>query len=208
MKRYLVEGIGTFFLTLAVAMTAYPLSIGLMFAAMIYFGGHISGGHYNPAISLSLFLRKKLSSEHLGWYVVAQTVGAFIAAELFYVLIQSPLSFPIQSELLTCIVNEVLPTFVLCVVVLEVLTCNRFKVSELNGLIIGLTLTGISHFPGIFNPAILLSVLLSSLIHSLEPVTLGSDLVYLLYPCAGAVLAAVTYNYVNGEGSYKQQYNQ
>jgi aquaporin Z len=209
MKRYLVEGIGAFFLTLAVAITAYPLAIGLMFAAMIYFGGHISGGHFNPAISLSVFFRQKLSSKHLGWYIVSQTVGAFIAAELFFLIAQSPLSFPVQSEFLAGLVNEVLPTFVLCVVALEVLTCSRFKgAEEHGGLILGFTLAGIAHFPGIFNPAILLGVLVSGLVHAGDSGTMGSDLLYIAYPVVGALLAVFIFDYVNNDKPVYKEYHQ
>lgn len=207
MKRYLVEALGTFFLTFTVALTSNPLSIGMVFAAMIYLGGHISGAHYNPAVSLALFFRQKISSKHLGFYMLFQTLGALVAAELFYLITQSTLSFPVSSDLLVGVVQEVLPTFILAAVALEVLTCNRFKVTELSGLILGFTLTGISFFLGVFNPAILLSAILSSLLHSMDLVNLGAHLVYMLYPFAGAVLAAFTFNYLNGEShSYKESH--
>ena len=72
--KYLYEFIGTFFLVLTVGMTVLtpngagimaPLAIGSVLAVMVFAGGHVSGGHYNPAVSLAVFLRGKLSTKHL-----------------------------------------------------------------------------------------------------------------------------------------------
>ncbi len=63
MKKYVVEFIGTFFLVLTIGMVVIepgagalaPLAIGSALAVMVYAGGHISGGHYNPAVTLAVF---------------------------------------------------------------------------------------------------------------------------------------------------------
>src|SRR5277367_2769071 len=89
--KYVYEFIGTFFLVLTVGMTVIgpheagllaPLAIGSALAVMVYAGGHISGGHYNPAVSLAVFLRGKLNAQDLGIYWLAQFVGAVAAAYL------------------------------------------------------------------------------------------------------------------------------
>ncbi len=59
MKKALVEMIGTFFLVLVIALTGNPLAIGVALMALVYAGGHISGGHYNPAVTLAVLMQKK-----------------------------------------------------------------------------------------------------------------------------------------------------
>ena len=87
MRRYLTEFIGTFFLVFTIGLTVTagspmaPLAIGSSLMIMVYMGGHVSGGHYNPAVSLALLLRGKMASigEFVG-YVVSQVAGAIVAA--------------------------------------------------------------------------------------------------------------------------------
>ena len=69
MRNYLTEFIGTFFLVLTIGLTVLggtplaPLAIGASLMVMVYMGGHVSGGHYNPAVSLAVLLRGKMSSD-------------------------------------------------------------------------------------------------------------------------------------------------
>ena len=87
MRNYLTEFIGTFFLVLTIGLTVLggtplaPLAIGASLMVMVYMGGHVSGGHYNPAVSLAVLLRGKMSSagEFFG-YVISQCAGALVAA--------------------------------------------------------------------------------------------------------------------------------
>ncbi len=60
MRSYLMEFIGTMFLVLAVTLSGNPIAIGVMLMVMVYMGGHISGGHYNPAVSFAVWVRGKL----------------------------------------------------------------------------------------------------------------------------------------------------
>ena len=91
MRNYLTEFLGTFFLVLTVGLTVLngsplaPLAIGSSLMIMVYMGGHVSGGHYNPAVSLAVLLRGKMASvqEFVG-YVVSQVVGAVVAALVVY----------------------------------------------------------------------------------------------------------------------------
>ena len=86
MKNYVTEFIGTFFLVLTIGLTVIggtpmaPLAIGASLMIMVYMGGHISGAHYNPAVSLALTLRGKLKASQLVPYVVFQLLGALAAA--------------------------------------------------------------------------------------------------------------------------------
>ena len=91
LKKYLVELIGTFFLVLTVACTGLlgtegviaPLAIASVLMVMVYAGGHISGGHYNPAVSLAAAMRGALCWCQFLPYVVAQVIGAVLAVFVF-----------------------------------------------------------------------------------------------------------------------------
>src|ERR1700722_20405146 len=88
MKKYLVEFIGTFFLVFTVGSCVIspgagdfaPLAIGACLMVMVYAGGHISGGMYNPAVSLAVFIRGKMSTLSFIGYVAAQILGGGLAA--------------------------------------------------------------------------------------------------------------------------------
>src|SRR5438105_3735555 len=79
MKRYVMECIGTFFLTVAISLTGHPMAIGLMLMAMIYVGGHVSAGQFNPAVSLAMFIEKSLSLHGMLRYSLSQSCGATLA---------------------------------------------------------------------------------------------------------------------------------
>ena len=88
MRKYVMELIGTFFLVLTIGCTVIaggsgvisPLAIGAVLMVMIFAGGHISGAHYNPAVTLGVFLRGRCAASDVGPYVAAQVVGAVLAA--------------------------------------------------------------------------------------------------------------------------------
>src|SRR5688572_17067199 len=75
-----MEAVGTLFLVASIGLSGNPLAIGLTLAVMIYIGGHVSGGHYNPAGSLAVLVRGKLDAGKFVPYVVAQIVGAILGA--------------------------------------------------------------------------------------------------------------------------------
>src|SRR4029078_8407731 len=93
MQNYLTEFLGTFFLVLTIGLTVLsgsplaPLAIGSALMIMVYMGGHISGAHYNPAVSLALFLRKKFPSADFVPYVISQVLGATAAAWIAYLVL-------------------------------------------------------------------------------------------------------------------------
>src|SRR5262249_32450307 len=95
MHKWLTEFIGTFFLVLTVCLpvlTKAPLAgvaIGSSLMVMVYMGGHVSGGHYNPAVSLAVLLRGKLSPVGFVAYVVSQVLGALAAAWIAYAILRS-----------------------------------------------------------------------------------------------------------------------
>ena len=88
MKSYIVELIGTFFLVLVIGLTVIepgagslaPLAIGAALMVMVYAGGHISGAHYNPAITLAVWMRGKCDTKDVLPYMILQVVGGVLAA--------------------------------------------------------------------------------------------------------------------------------
>src|SRR3954447_11103544 len=88
MMKYLVEFIGTFFLMATIGFAAgkpgagdmAPMAIGAILMTMIFAGGHVSGGHYNPAVTLAAFIRGRCSSQDLVGYWIAQVAAAIVAA--------------------------------------------------------------------------------------------------------------------------------
>ena len=83
MSKYIVELIGMFFVAFTVGMTALtpsigpfaPVAIGVCYMVMIYAGGHISGGHFNPAVTLAVFIRGKCRAVDVPGYWLAQLAG-------------------------------------------------------------------------------------------------------------------------------------
>src|SRR6516164_2185590 len=90
LPKLIVEFIGTFFLVFTVGQTVKapdmaplaPLAIGAALMVMVYAGGHFSGGHYNPAVTLGVTLRGKATWAEAGPYMVAQVIGALVAGGL------------------------------------------------------------------------------------------------------------------------------
>ena len=77
--RYLIEFIGTFIFVTIILATGRAIPIGLALAAMIYWGGSISGGCFNPAVSLAAYMNKSISLNNLIIYIVLQLVAAALA---------------------------------------------------------------------------------------------------------------------------------
>lgn len=187
MKKLIVEALGTFFLALAVILSANPIAIGLMLMAMIYVGGHISGGHFNPAVTVSLLAHGAINGATALSYIAAQLVGGVAAAGIFYVLTDTALTIPMPENMVVmkALLPEALFTGVLCLAVLSMVTVARYKGSDIAGFVIGLTLTGIATIGGIFNPAIVLGGYI------------GDPVVHVVGPLLGALGAAFICKVIN-----------
>ncbi|MGH8792975.1 MAG: aquaporin [Stackebrandtia sp.] len=168
MRKHLTESIGTFFLVLTVGAAVLteaalaPLAIGGVLMVMIFAGGHISGAHYNPAVTLAVLIRRRISIADAAGYVVAQllggTVGALTALWVVNPGPAEPLSFS-GRELGAALLAEALFTLALAYVVLNVATSRSHPNNHFYGLAIGFTVMvgavtvgGISG--GAFNPAV------------------------------------------------------
>ena len=120
MKRYVVEFIGTFFLVFTVGMVSIdpgagalaPLAIGSALAVMIYAGGHISGGHYNPAVTLAVWLRGKASPRGALAYMTAQVLAGVVAAIVVLFLKENSANSAMYDAL-PALIAEFLFTFAL-----------------------------------------------------------------------------------------------
>lgn len=199
--KYLVELIGTFFLVLTIGMTVLkpddagamaPLAIGTALMVMVYAGGHVSGGHYNPAVTLSVFLRGKCPATDVVPYWVAQVAGAAAAAFAVKFLKGNPSATPMVLDPAKVILAELLFTFALCYVVLNVATSKDTAGNSHYGLAIGFTVLVGAYSVGAisggaFNPAVSVGVTLLNL-SSWTNIWL-----YLVAQTAGAVVAAVLF---------------
>ena len=168
MPRYTQEMIGTFFLVLTVGCTGIaagsgvipPLAIGSVLMVMIYAGGHISGGHYNPAVTLGVFMRGRCAMADVIPYMAAQLIGGVAAAAtaLFFKTGHAAAPFVAQS-IPAALVAEFLFTFALVYVVLNTATATATKGNSYFGLAIGFTVL-VGAFAvgdisgGAFNPAV------------------------------------------------------
>jgi aquaporin Z len=204
MKKYLTEFIGTFFLVLTVGMSVIspgidnfaPLAIGSALMIMVYAGGHISGGHYNPAVTLAVWLRGKCPRADVLPYWAAQVFGGVVAALVTLYLKNDPTVSPTDLKVMPALIAELLGTFALAYVVLNTATAKGTAGNSNYGLAIGFTVTtmafalgGVSG--GAFNPAVATGITVMHL------AKVSSLWIYLLANLAGGALAAITFNWVN-----------
>lgn len=176
--KYVFEFIGAFFLVLTVGMTVLnpdsvgllaPLAIGSSLAVMVYAGGYISGGHYNPAVSLAVYIRGKLSLEDLGYYWISQLLGGLAAALITLYLKGGPSEEMMQLDILKSLIAEFLFTFALCFVVLNVATAPETAGNSYFGFAIGFTVLIGAYAVGAisggaFNPAVALGLMVTKVI--------------------------------------------
>ena len=163
-----MELIGTFFLVFTVAASSLsrstftPFAAGAALMVMVYAGGHISGGHYNPAVTMAALLRRRIGLADAGAYWIVQLAAGLIAG-VVAVAVVNPGSVttlhPSGRAVAAVAVVEFLFTFALCYVVLNVATSKDQRDNSFFGLAIGFTVLagafaagGISG--GAFNPAV------------------------------------------------------
>ncbi|MGH3782339.1 MAG: MIP/aquaporin family protein [Pseudonocardiaceae bacterium] len=167
-RKYATELIGTFLFlfTIAAAVlrasTLAPLAIGAALMVMIYAGGHISGGHYNPAVTIAALVRGRIGLADAVGYWVSQLVGGLLGMALARWVINPTqvTTMTLSGHLLSAaFVAELLFTFALCYVMLNVATSKDHPNNSFYGLAIGFTVvTGAiavgAISGGVFNPAV------------------------------------------------------
>jgi aquaporin Z len=204
-RKYVTEFIGTFFLTFAVGVAALtgsvfvPLAAGGTLMVMIYAGGHISGAHYNPAVTMAALVRRRIGIGDAVPYWIAQVVGGVVAAVIARVVVNpasvKTLSLSGHTEAAAAVV-ELLITFALCYVVLNVATSKDQPGNQFFGLAIGFTVVasafavgGISG--GVFNPAVALGGATAGLF------AWSTIWVYILVQLAAGIAAALAFLALN-----------
>ena len=204
MNKYLTEFIGTFFLVFTIGLAVLsetpmaPLAIGASLMVMVYMGGHVSGGHYNPAVSLAVLLRGKLEPRDVIPYMAMQVLGAIAAAGVVYLVVgrafaPAPAA---TASVLGALLVEVLYTTALCLVVLHSATAPQTTGNSFYGLAIGFTVVAAAFAGGpvsggAFNPAVGIGPIVMSAL--LGEGTVANLWLYLAGPFIGAGLAAVVY---------------
>lgn len=204
MQKYVVELVGTFLLVLAISLSANPIAIGLMLMALIYAGGHISGGHFNPAISVGAFIRNKLSIEDLAWYCGSQLLGAVLGLWVFGFVTEALFSPDSPVEIIQSLLPlgiEALMSALFVLVVLTVSYHERYRTSAIQGVVIGLTLVAALSTAtfGILNPAVAGAAVLWNVLQGGTFVGLVPLLVFVVGPLLGGAAAAVSYGYLNNK---------
>ena len=204
MNKYIAEFIGTFFLVLTIGCTGVgagagviaPLAIGAALMVMVFAGGHISGAHYNPAVTLGVLIRGKVNGTDVVPYMVAQLAGAMMAALAVKFLRAGVAVTPITPHVGPALLAEFLFTFALVYVVLNTATAEGTSGNSFYGLAIGMTvMTGAFAVGdisgGAFNPAVALGICLLGIS------SWANIWIYLLADFTAAVLAAVIFQLIN-----------
>ncbi|MCU1222167.1 MAG: permease, glycerol uptake facilitator, partial [Edaphobacter sp.] len=196
--------IGTFVLVLTIGCTVIghgagpfaPLAIGSALMVMIFAGGHISGGHFNPAVTLGVWLRGKCETKDVAPYMLFQVVGAVLAALAVKYLKGGAVVAPLQPATVPALLAEFLFTFALVYVVLNVATAKGTSGNSFYGLAIGFTVL-VGAFSvgnisgGAFNPAVAVGISIMGLS------SWGNIWIYLVSEFAGAAVAAGAFAALN-----------
>jgi aquaporin Z len=204
MNKYVAEFIGTFFLVLTIGCTVIghgagplaPLAIGSALMVMVFAGGHVSGGHFNPAVTLGVWLRGKCDAKDVAPYMISQAVGAALAAVVVKFLKGGAAVTPLQPATVPALLAEFLFTFALVYVVLNVATAKGTSGNSFYGLAIGFTVM-VGAFSvgsisgGAFNPAVAVGI-------SVLGLSSWANLwIYLVADFAGAAVAAGAFKALN-----------
>jgi aquaporin Z len=210
LRRLSAEFIGTFFLVLVVCMSTYskvsadlqPIAIGLMLIGLIYANGYMSAAIFNPAVTLAFWLRGRIETKDALAYIVVQFIAGIAAASLTLALtmakpIVQPIAAPPQYfALIPAILAEVVGTFLMCWVILNVATSKTIEGNSFYGLAIGSTVAGLIYTLGsvsgsVFNPAMAVA---------LDVAQIGNWAnlwIYLVGSFGGAAVAALAYRFIN-----------
>lgn len=202
MRKYFAEFIGTFFLILTTGLMQMPgadhafapLAIGLLYAALVYAAGHVSGANFNPALSLAMLIRGQLKPAEFGIYAGVQLFAGAAAALVVSLLVSGPAAAPVAQPILPLVALEVLFTFVLAYVMLNVGTSSQLVGNHFYGIAVGFALAvGLYAGGAALNPAAGLALCLMRL-HAWQ-----DSWMFLVGPLAGSALAALTFRLLHPE---------
>lgn len=204
MKKYIVEFIGTLIFVLTIGFVVLepgagvmaPLAIGSALMVMIYAGGHISGGHYNPAVTIAVWLRGRCAGADVPGYIIAQIVAAVVASFIVLYVKGNPTVEPMTLNLAPALLVEFLFTFALCYVVLNTATSKNTEGNSYYGLAIGFIVVAGAYAVGpvsgaAFNPAVAVGI-------SVMGLSVVSNIwIYFAANFVGGAIAALVFNALN-----------
>ena len=207
MKKYIVEFIGTFFLLFVIGLCVIepggagamaPLAIGTILMVMVYAGGHISGGHYNPAVTLGVWIRGKCDAKDVFPYMIAQVLGGAAASLLVLKIKTNSIITAAMPDTLNALIAELIFTFALVYVVLSVATSKKTAGNSFYGLAIGFTLMTAAYSIGnisgcAINPAVAIGLTVMGLSK------LSNLWIFFVANFAGGALAAGVFKVLNPE---------
>jgi aquaporin Z len=207
MRKYIAEFIGTFFLVLTIGCTVIPgaagvippLAIGAALMVMIFAGGHISGAHFNPAVTLAVFVRGRCDAKDVVPYWIAQVLAAAGAATIVTHHLLGKSGTPMEiANVPAAFLAEFLFTFALAYVVVNTATAKGTAGNSFYGLAIGMTVMvgafsvgGISG--GAFNPAVAVGIALMKLVN------FSQIWIHVVADLAGGLVAGLAFKFLNPE---------
>lgn len=172
-RKLFIEAFGTFFLVLTIGLVVLepgagalaPVAIGSALMVLVYAGGHISGAHYNPAVSLGVWMRGRATAAELLGYAAVQVLAGVAAAAVVGVLKDGPSPDPLVLQAIPAFLAELLFTFALVFVILNVATARGTEGNSYFGLAIGFTVMAAAFAVGgisgaALNPAVALALVL------------------------------------------------
>ena len=204
MRKYIAEFIGTFFLVLTIGCTVIPgaagviapIAIGAALMVMIFAGGHVSGAHFNPAVTLAVFIRGRCDAKDVLPYWIAQVLAAAAAATVAVFLYGKSGTPMTISNIPAAFVAEFLFTFALAYVVVNSATAKGTAGNSFYGLAIGMTVM-VGAFSvgaisgGAFNPAVAVGLAVMHLVKF-------SDIwLHIVADLAGGLVAGLTFKFLN-----------
>jgi len=208
-ERCFSEFLGTFFLVFTVGLNvtlgspAGALSIGASLMCMIYALGNASGANFNPAVTTALCLSGAMEWSYFGPYVAAQILGGVVAGASFVGLVGKgvPLAPGAGHSMMSVAFAEIIATFVLCLVVLNVAASKGGKSNHMFGLAIGFCIVAMGNAIGAvsggsLNPAVSIGLDASS---AMKGGAVGNSAMYSLYELVGAAAAFGAYKVTRPE---------
>ncbi len=186
---------------LVIGLTGNPIAVGVIITAIVYIGIHISGAHYNPAVSIAMLIRGRVSLQEATGYIFSQLLGSVLAALIVFwmndalMIIEPSETAPVSKILLI----ELIFTFLLIFIILFVATDRRTEGNSYYGVVIGFTVMLISYIGsgisgGAYNPAVGTGPILVDVIIG-DGETLSNLWYYLVGPIIGAVAASYIYKF-------------